>query len=181
MSKILDRYAGAVHSSNLSVKETTVYSDSDVLGAAGLAGKRHALAMALTRLMSGDKQATHDTVRVLAELAWGKAHSLDMKLKRTQATDLAKAVEYGRRVRLYPLSQAANPPPTVYVDASGVLFDATIPYDVRFFESLDRVVQIEPWIQRDRAMIDSSSRSESRKASRSPLTRELAQSSMQPP
>ena len=36
----------------------------------------------------------------------------------------------------------------------GVLYDATIPYDARFFESLDRVVQAEPWLQRDRAMID---------------------------
>ena len=52
--------------------------------------------------------------------------------------DLAKAVEYGRRIKIYPLSQAANPPPTTYVDADGVLYDATIPYDVRFFESLDR-------------------------------------------
>ncbi len=29
-----------------------------------------------------------------------------------------------------------------------------IPYDVRFFQSLDRVVQIEPWLARDRVMID---------------------------
>ena len=56
-----------------------------------------------------------------------------------------------RRIKLYPLSQAANPPPTVYVDAVGVLYDSTIPYDIRFFESLDRVVQAEPWLQRDRA------------------------------
>ncbi len=42
----------------------------------------------------------------------------------------------------------------VFVDGYGVLFDATIPYDVRFFESLDRVVQVEPWLVRDKAMID---------------------------
>lgn len=68
--------------------------------------------------------------------------------------DLAKAVEYGKRIKIYPLSQADNPPSTVYVDAAGVLYDATIPYDIRFFESLDRVVQHEPWLERDRAMID---------------------------
>ena len=71
------------------------------------------------------------------------------------AEDVAKAVKYARRLRLYPLSQAANPPETVFVDASGVLFDSTIPYDVRFFESLNRIVQAEPWLERDRAMIDS--------------------------
>ena len=30
----------------------------------------------------------------------------------------------------------------------------TIPYDLRFFESLDRFVQHEPWLERDKAMID---------------------------
>jgi len=68
--------------------------------------------------------------------------------------DLAKAVAYGKRIKIYPLSQADNPPPTTYVDAAGVLYDATIPFDIRFFESLDRVIQHEPWLERDRVMID---------------------------
>jgi hypothetical protein len=68
--------------------------------------------------------------------------------------DIAKAVAYGKRVKLYPLSQAANPPPTVFVDAIDVVFDATIPYDLRFFQSLDGIVQNEPWLERDKAMID---------------------------
>jgi hypothetical protein len=68
--------------------------------------------------------------------------------------DIAKAVAYGKRVKLYPLAQAANPPPTTFVDAIDVVFDATIPYDLRFFQSLDRTVQSEPWLTRDKAMID---------------------------
>lgn len=92
MSKVLDRYASAVHSSNLSSKPDTTYSDSDVLGAAGLAGKRNALAMALARLFSGDNTAAHDLVRTLAEMAWGKAHSMGVKVKRTQAVDMARAI-----------------------------------------------------------------------------------------
>ena len=35
-----------------------------------------------------------------------------------------------------------------------MVFDGVIPYDVRFFESLHRMVQAEPWLERDRAMID---------------------------
>ena len=35
-----------------------------------------------------------------------------------------------------------------------MLFDSTIRYDASFFESLDRIVQSEPWLDRDRAMID---------------------------
>lgn len=68
--------------------------------------------------------------------------------------DLAKAVEYGKRMKIYPLSQAQDPPPTVYVDRGEALYDATIQYDIRFFESLNRLVQYEPWLERDRTMID---------------------------
>ena len=76
-------------------------------------------------------------------------------LKSRSEADIAKAVAYGKRIKLYPLSQAANPPQTTFVDAVDVVFDGVIPYDVRFFESLDRMVQAEPWLERDRAMIDS--------------------------
>jgi hypothetical protein len=34
------------------------------------------------------------------------------------------------------------------------LFDSTIPYDARFFETLDRFVQREPWLERDKVMIN---------------------------
>jgi hypothetical protein len=68
--------------------------------------------------------------------------------------DVAKAVTYGKRIKVYPMSQAAAPPPTVFVDAIDVVYDNTIPYDLRFFESLDRMIQIEPWLERDRAMIE---------------------------
>jgi len=76
-------------------------------------------------------------------------------LKSGSAEDFAKAVEYGKRIRLYPLSAAADPPATIWLDAADVVFDANIPYDVRFFESLARMVEAEPWLERDRAMIDS--------------------------
>ena len=75
-------------------------------------------------------------------------------LKSRGDADIAKAVAYGKRIKLYPLSQAANPPATTFVDAIDVVLDGTIPYDVRFFQSLDRMVQTEPWLERDRAMID---------------------------
>lgn len=63
------------------------------------------------------------------------------------------AVAHGKRVRVYPLS-AADPPDTVFVDANDTLFDATIPYDARFFDALNAIVQSEPWLTRDKAMID---------------------------
>jgi hypothetical protein len=68
--------------------------------------------------------------------------------------DVANSVAYGKRIKVYPLSQAANPPPTAFTDAEGVEFDSTIRYDPSFFQNLDRIIQTEPWLQRDRAMID---------------------------
>jgi len=75
-------------------------------------------------------------------------------LKSGSEADLAKAVQYSKRLKLYPFAQAANPPQTIFVDAKDVIFDSTIPYDVRFFESLNEMVQAEPWLERDKAMID---------------------------
>ncbi len=68
--------------------------------------------------------------------------------------DVARAVAYGKRIRLYPLIHAANPPATTFVDAVDVVYDSTIPYDLRFFESLSRIVQTQPWLERDKVMID---------------------------
>ena len=66
--------------------------------------------------------------------------------------DIKKAAEFGKRIKMYPLGASADS--TVYVDVFDKPFDATIPYDVRFFESLDRFVQVEPWLARDKVMIE---------------------------
>jgi hypothetical protein len=79
---------------------------------------------------------------------------LRSNLKSGSDADIAKAVAYGKRIKLYPLSQAAHPPPTKFVDVYDVSFDSTIPYDLRFFQALDRFVQREPWLERDKVMID---------------------------
>jgi len=42
----------------------------------------------------------------------------------------------------------------MFTDAANVVFDSTIRYDASFFTPLDRIVQSEPWLPRDRAMID---------------------------
>lgn len=75
-------------------------------------------------------------------------------LKSHSDADVAASIAYAKRVKLYPLSAAANPPATIFTDVKDVDFDSTIRYDLSFFQSLNRVVQDEPWIERDRAMID---------------------------
>jgi hypothetical protein len=68
--------------------------------------------------------------------------------------DIAKSVAYGKQIKVYSLSQANNPPPTNFSDAYDIPFDSTIPYDASFYRNLDHVVQNEPWLDRDRVMID---------------------------
>jgi hypothetical protein len=75
-------------------------------------------------------------------------------LKSGSDADVAKAIDYARRIKVYPLSQAAHPPETKWNDAFDAVFDANIPYNERFFQSVNRIVQTEPWIERDKAMID---------------------------
>ena len=117
-------------------------------GADGGKGGKYAI------LPPGHAEAVPEGFIALPSLTWKGYALLRSILASGSEADLAKAVEYGRRIKVYPLSQAANPPETVFVDAAGVLYDATIPYDHRFYASLDRIVQTEPWLQRDRAMID---------------------------
>ena len=75
-------------------------------------------------------------------------------LKSGSEADIAKADRVRQAAEALSAAQAANPPATIFVDAADVVFDSTIPYDMRFFESLDRMVQAEPWLERDKAMID---------------------------
>jgi hypothetical protein len=70
------------------------------------------------------------------------------------AADVERAVAQARAIRLYPLSRAEDPPAAAFVDASDVIFDATLRYDLGFYESVHRMVTAEPWLERDRAMIE---------------------------
>ncbi|HET6553034.1 MAG TPA: DUF1254 domain-containing protein, partial [Dyella sp.] len=81
---------------------------------------------------------------------------LRSNLKSGSDADIASAVAYGKRIRFYPLpaTGAATPGETHFVDAYDKPYNATIPYDSRFFDALNRFVQVEPWLERDKAMID---------------------------
>ncbi len=76
---------------------------------------------------------------------------LRSNLKSHSDADIEASVAYGKRIRVYRLGAPAW---TNFVDAYGKLFDSTIKYDARFFANLNRVVQTEPWLPRDRVMID---------------------------
>lgn len=79
---------------------------------------------------------------------------LRSNLKSHADADVEKSAAYGKQVKIYPLAQAASPPATNFSDAYDILFVSTIRYDASFFDNLDRIVQTEPWLDRDRVMID---------------------------
>lgn len=68
--------------------------------------------------------------------------------------DVQASINYGKRMKVYPLSAAAHPPETIFTDVKDIDFDSTIKYDASFFDHLNNVIQSEPWIDRDRVMID---------------------------
>jgi hypothetical protein len=75
-------------------------------------------------------------------------------LKSGSDADIKTAVEYSKRVKLYPYSQASGSPQTVFVDATKEVYDSSIQYNDSFYTTLNEIVQQEPFLERDRAMID---------------------------
>jgi hypothetical protein len=100
----------------------------------------------------GYKEKAPDGYIVLPSETYRGFVILRSNFKSRTDADIAAAVAYGKRVKIYPLGGDGDS--TVYVDVYDKPFDATIPYNATFFELLDRFVQAEPWLARDRAMID---------------------------
>jgi hypothetical protein len=89
--KISERYSTAIKSSNLAVKEATTYSDTDVLGAYGIAAKTHPLAVALERLLSGDNHAAVTVVALLAVMARRHNTTNGGAMTEGQSVDVARS------------------------------------------------------------------------------------------
>lgn len=93
--RISDRYASAVRSSRLVIDPLTTYSDTDTLGAYGIADRRltstsHSLAVALARLFTG-AGSSQEIMLELCRMLQGKSRHMGLKLSRTQAIEVAAA------------------------------------------------------------------------------------------
>ncbi len=73
--------------------------------------------------------------------------------KTSSAADVANAIALVKEVRLYPLSQAANPPQTRHVDIYGKLLDGIVRMDESFYARLPRMVNEEPMQPRDKEVM----------------------------
>jgi hypothetical protein len=100
------------------------------------------------------KQATPEGYIPLKSEVYGGYMLFRSNLASHDDSDVQASIAYGRKMKIYPLSEAQHPPDTVFSDVKDVLFDSTIKWDASLFANLDRVVQEEPWIARDRVMID---------------------------
>lgn len=113
MASISNRYASAVHSSNL--KQTSELnklddqgqsSDADILGAMGIADRRlsegldhtgkptydkHPLSVPLERMFAGDARGTGEIVDILAIMVHGQAVAQRLRMTPVQDKDMARA------------------------------------------------------------------------------------------
>jgi hypothetical protein len=121
---------------------------------AGLLGLDKGKGLKLLVLPPGYAEKIPDGYTALQPTTYGSYVLYRSNLKSHADADVARSIAYGKQIKIYPLSQASSPPPTVFTDVKDVLFDSTIRFDESFFVNLDRVVQSEPWLDRDRVMID---------------------------
>jgi hypothetical protein len=103
----------------------------------------------------GYTEATPSEYLALPSNTYGGYALLRSNVASTSTPDVQKAVDYVKRVKVYPLTEAQNPSPTNFVDVFDQVFDSTIPYDLRFLEVLHRCIHDEPWLTRDKVMINS--------------------------
>jgi hypothetical protein len=121
---------------------------------AGLLGVDKGAGIKLLILPPGYQDPVPAGYEALRPGTWGSYSLIRSNLKSHGEADVAQSIAYAKQIKVYPLSQAASPPATVFTDVKDVLFDTTIRYDDSFFVHLDRIVQSEPWLGRDRALID---------------------------
>ncbi|MCP4823552.1 MAG: DUF1254 domain-containing protein [Shimia sp.] len=69
------------------------------------------------------------------------------------ATD-ADAADYAQTIKIYYLSEADNPPPTTYHEASDVPYDSLPYYNHTYFQDLNDYVQNNPIRPQDKVMVN---------------------------
>jgi hypothetical protein len=74
-------------------------------------------------------------------------------LKSNSEEDVRKGNALVKQIKLYPLSQAANPPEQRFVDMTDILYEGLAHYDASFFTSLARMLNEEPVQPRDLEMM----------------------------
>jgi hypothetical protein len=88
------------------------------------------------------RPATYNTMTLLRSI-----------LDSASAADVQAGNDLVKQVKVYPLSQAANPPAQRLLDMSDVMFNGLVNYDASFYTSLARVLNEETVQPRDMEMM----------------------------
>ena len=122
---------------------------------AGLLGVDKGAGVKLLMLPPGYSDKIPDGYAALQPDTFGSYALFRSNLKSHGEADVAKSVAYGKRVKVLSALPGIHSAGRPYSPTSRTsLFDSTIRYDESFFEGLNRIVQSEPWLDRDRVMID---------------------------
>jgi hypothetical protein len=73
--------------------------------------------------------------------------------KSSSEADANNAIALVKKLRLYPLANADHPPEQRFVDMAGKLFDGIVRFDESFYASLAQMINEEPVLAQDRAMM----------------------------
>jgi len=65
---------------------------------------------------------------------------------------IEEAAAYARTLKVYSLAEADNPPATTFIDAFPKDWDTLPYYDIRLFQDIHAIVQLEPARERDKSM-----------------------------
>ena len=87
---------------------------------AGLLGVDKGKGVKLLMLPPGYAEHVPDGYIALQPDTHGSYALFRSNLKSHGDADVAKSIAYGKRIKIYPLSQAANPPATVFTDVKDV-------------------------------------------------------------
>ena len=73
--------------------------------------------------------------------------------KSSSEADVSNAIALAKKMRLYPMAKESRPPEQRFVDMADKLFDGIVRFDESFYASLARMINEEPVLTRDRAMM----------------------------
>ena len=79
--------------------------------------------------------------------------ALAFRSVRAEGKSNEDAHKYAQRLRMYYVSEAANPPQQRFFDASDVRYGTLPFYDERYFEDLYNIVSVEPVKEQDKVMM----------------------------